>query len=159
MPSPRTTRFASPSRRAGTAPSTRQPIQGADNWSITHIHDVLASSPKGRFAERLEEFEPRLARSWTVSPDARTWTFQIRQGVQFHKGFGECTAEDVVFSLDRARDPRQGGANRALFENIADVRAEGRHAVVVSLRQPDPLFLGGTIQDYSCVILSKRATE
>ena len=50
-------------------------IQGADNWSIVHIHDTLVASPNGRFAERPEEFVPQLAESWTMSPDARTWTF------------------------------------------------------------------------------------
>ena len=132
-------------------------IQGADNWSIIHIHDTLVSSPDGRFAEKADEFEPRLAKSWTMSPDAKTWTFQLREGVQFHKGYGECTSEDVVFSLDRARDPKQGSGNRALFDNIADVKADGKYGVVVTLKQPDPLFLGGTAQDYSCVILSKKA--
>ncbi len=133
-------------------------IQGADNWSITHIHDVLVTSPPGTFATKPEEFVPQLARSWSMSPDAKTWTFQLREGVQFHKGYGELTSEDVVFSIDRARDPKQGGGNRALFENIAGVRAEGKYTVVVSLKTPDPLFIGGTIQDYSCVILSKKAT-
>lgn len=133
-------------------------IQGADNWSITHIHDVLVTSPPGRFAEKPDEFVPQLAKSWSMSPDARTWTFQLREGVQFHKGYGECTSEDVAFSIDRARDPKQGGGNRSLFENIVDVKANGKYTVVVTLRQPDPLFLGGTIQDYSCVIMSKKAT-
>ena len=113
-------------------------IQGADNWSITHIHDVLVTSPPGRFAEKPDEFVPQLAKSWSMSPDARTWTFQLREGVQFHKGYGECTSEDVAFSIDRARDPKQGGGNRSLFENIVDVKANGKYTVVVTLRQPDP---------------------
>ncbi len=132
-------------------------IQGADNWSIVHIHDTLVDSPYGRFAEKPEDFEPRLAKSWTMSPDGKTWTFKLREGVQFHKGYGECTSEDVVFSLNRARDPKQGSGNRALFDNIADVKPDGKYGVVVTLKQADPLFLGGTVQDYSCVILSKKA--
>src|SRR5689334_23065770 len=59
-------------------------IQGADNWSIVHIHDNLVVSPPGRFAEKPEEFQPSLAQSWTMSPDARTWTFKLRENVQFH---------------------------------------------------------------------------
>jgi peptide/nickel transport system substrate-binding protein len=132
-------------------------IQGADNWSIIHIHDTLIDSPNGRFATKPDEFQPRLAQSWTMSPDAKTWTFRLREGVEFHKGYGECTSEDVVFSIDRARDPKQGSGNRALYDNIADVKADGKYGVVVTLKQADPLFLGGTVQDYSCVILSKKA--
>ncbi len=44
---------------------------------------------------------PGLAESWEVSPDGQIWTFHIRQGVQFHKGFGEMTAEDVEFSFEQ----------------------------------------------------------
>jgi ABC-type transport system substrate-binding protein len=40
-----------------------------------------------------------LAESWDISEDLRTWTFNLRQGVQFHKGYGEMTAEDVVWSM------------------------------------------------------------
>src|SRR5690606_27354305 len=47
------------------------------------------------------EVEPDLATSWEMSEDGRTWTFQLREGVQFHKGYGEFTAEDVKFTFDR----------------------------------------------------------
>src|SRR5262249_48272515 len=47
------------------------------------------------------EVEPDLAESWTLSPEGTIWTFKLRKGVQFHKGFGEMTAEDVKFSLER----------------------------------------------------------
>src|SRR2546428_8862167 len=47
------------------------------------------------------EVEPDLAESWTLSPDGTVWTFKLKKGVQFHKGFGELTAEDVKFSFDR----------------------------------------------------------
>ena len=39
-----------------------------------------------------------LAVSWEHSPDFTEWTFQLREGVEFHFGFGEFTAADVVHS-------------------------------------------------------------
>src|SRR4029434_102101 len=42
------------------------------------------------------EYTPRLAEKWQSSPDYREWTFFLRKGVQFHFGYGEFTARDVV---------------------------------------------------------------
>ena len=39
-----------------------------------------------------------LATSWEHNDDFTQWTFHLREGVQFHFGFGEFTAEDVVHS-------------------------------------------------------------
>src|SRR5207248_7463369 len=47
------------------------------------------------------EVEPDLAEHWKISPDGTVWTFTLRRGVPFHKGFGEMTAEDVKFSFER----------------------------------------------------------
>ena len=41
---------------------------------------------------------PGLAESWDVSDDFRSWTFHLRQGVQFHDDWGEFTAQDVVLT-------------------------------------------------------------
>jgi len=45
-----------------------------------------------------KEVEGWLAESWDISGDFLTWTFKLRQGVQFHKGYGEMTAADVIYS-------------------------------------------------------------
>lgn len=54
-----------------------------------------------------------LAESWEVSPDQTSITFKIRQGVPFHKGWGDVTAEDVAWSFNNAKsegntNPRSG---------------------------------------------------
>jgi len=51
-----------------------------------------------------KDIEPDLALSWESSNDGLVWTFFLRKGVQFHKGYGELTAADVVGSLNRAAD-------------------------------------------------------
>ena len=45
------------------------------------------------------EFRPKLIERWTVSPDGLVWTFDLAKGVQFHKGYGEMTSEDVLWSI------------------------------------------------------------
>src|SRR5574341_1756321 len=46
------------------------------------------------------EIEPRLATSWKMEPDGRTWTLALRRGVKFHDG-REFKADAVKFSFDR----------------------------------------------------------
>ena len=47
-------------------------------------------------------FRPKLAREWSLSPDGLEWTFSLSRRAQFHKGYGEMTAADVIFSLQVA---------------------------------------------------------
>jgi peptide/nickel transport system substrate-binding protein len=48
-----------------------------------------------------------LVESWDISDDFTTWTLNLQRGVQFHKGYGEMTAEDVVWSLEqRIQNPK-----------------------------------------------------
>ena len=52
-----------------------------------------------------------LAESWEISDDFLTWTFKLHEGVQFHKGYGEMKAEDVVWSMQQwglSKHPRAG---------------------------------------------------
>ena len=56
-------------------------------------------------------------------PDARTWTFHLRHGVTFHKGYGEMTADDVAFTFDRLLDPKALISSRAIYENIVGTKA------------------------------------
>ena len=46
--------------------------------------------------------EPMLALDFTLDPSLEYGDFTLRQGVQFHHGWGEMTAEDVAFSYNDA---------------------------------------------------------
>jgi len=84
--------------------------------------------------------KPALASSWTVSEDQKTYTFNLQKGVTFHDG-ASFEAEDVVFSLDRARGKDSVNAQKALFKPIASVMAKDAHTVVVTLNQATGGFL------------------
>ena len=64
-----------------------------------------------------------LATAWRSSPDARVWTFDLREGVTFHDGT-PFTGGDVVHSV----------------KALGDVRAIGRTRVEITLADPDPAF-------------------
>lgn len=54
-------------------------------------------------------YEPSLAERWTLSDDARAWTFKLRSGVTFHNG-ETLSANDVIATLGRVLDPSIGGS-------------------------------------------------
>ena len=63
---------------------------------------------------------PGLAKSWAISADGLTYTFNLHEGVKFHDGT-DMNADDVKFSLDRARAEDSTNAQKALFADIASV--------------------------------------
>lgn len=83
---------------------------------------------------------PLLAESWDISDDGLTYAFALHDGVTFHDG-SAMDAEDVKFSLDRARAEDSTNAQKALFEGIAEVRAVDPLTVEVTLGAPDGNFL------------------
>lgn len=86
------------------------------------------------------EVLPALAESWTVSDDGKVYTFKLRTGVKFHDGT-DFNAEDVKFSLDRARAENSTNAQKALFAAIDAVEATDPATVTVTLKQPQGSFL------------------
>ena len=82
---------------------------------------------------------PALAREWEVSEDGLTYTFYLREGVTFHDGTA-MDAEDVKFSLDRARADDSTNAQKALFAGIASVEVVDPLTVKVTLSGPNSAF-------------------
>ena len=83
---------------------------------------------------------PALAKSWDVSDDGLVYTFHLRSGVKFHDGT-DMTAEDVKFSLDRARAEDSTNAQKALFAGIASVEAVDDVTAKVTLSAPNGGFI------------------
>ena len=84
--------------------------------------------------------QPGLAKSWSISKDGLTYTFSLQDGVTFHDG-SSFDAEDVVFSLDRARGEDSVNAQKALFEPIESVTAIDPMTVEMKLKRPTGAML------------------
>ena len=82
---------------------------------------------------------PALAQSWDVSEDGKTYTFHLHTGVTFHDGT-TFDAEDVKFSLDRARAEDSANAQKALFAGIDTVEVIDPATVTVTLKDADGSF-------------------
>ncbi len=83
---------------------------------------------------------PGLAESWEISDDGKVYTFKLHDGVTFHDG-SAMDAEDVKFSLDRARAEDSANAQKALFDGIESVEVVDPLTVKVTLSEPNGNFL------------------
>ncbi len=83
---------------------------------------------------------PGLAKSWEISEDGTSYTFHLNAGVTFHDG-SSMDAEDVKFSLDRARGEDSTNAQKALFAGITDVSVVDPLTVKISLDAANGSFL------------------
>ena len=110
---------------------------------------------------------PMLAESWDISPDGQVWTYNIRKGVQFHKGFGEMTAEDVAFSFNQVanseKHARASVANEIFFAETGSQTVTDDYTWVVDSGVPFSdvpiLELLGTPRSVSAWIISKKQYE
>jgi peptide/nickel transport system substrate-binding protein len=91
----------------------------ASATAIFNMYDSLIFYKR----EKIDEFEPALAESWTVSPDGKTYTFKIKKGIKFHEG-GDLSPDDVAYSLQRGLlQDRSGGPQWMLLSPILGVTA------------------------------------
>ncbi|MBS7541641.1 ABC transporter substrate-binding protein [Ancylobacter oerskovii] len=79
--------------------------------------------------------KPFLAESFSVSPDGKTYTFTLRDGVTFHNG-DVMGAEDVVANITRVRDKVKGGWLAAAMKLVDNVTSPDPKTVVVTMREP-----------------------
>ncbi|MFJ6509864.1 ABC transporter substrate-binding protein [Streptomyces sp. NPDC091406] len=82
--------------------------------------------------------EPGLARQ-VSNPDPTTWVYDLREGVRFHDG-RTMSADDVVHSLGRQRNPDNAAPWAQIFENVTAVTRTGPLQVTVKLKKPDSQF-------------------
>lgn len=82
---------------------------------------------------------PGLAQSWDAEDGGKTYIFHLHTGVTFHDGMA-FDAQDVVFSLNRARADDSTNAQKALFSGIESVEAIDPATVRVTLKAPDGGF-------------------
>lgn len=99
---------------------------------LTHVYETLVD------ADGAGKIVPRLATDWYQSPDdARVWVFNLRKDVQFHDG-AAFTADDVVFSLNRARSERS--VMKGFHTGVTEVRAVDDYTVEVVTETPMPAY-------------------
>jgi peptide/nickel transport system substrate-binding protein len=84
------------------------------------------------------EVKPQMVDTWKASDDKLTWTFTLRDGLEFHDGT-PVTSADVVPSLKRwaVRDP----LGQMLFTKVTDVKAVDPKTFQIVLKAPTGIML------------------
>lgn len=125
----------------------------ADNLTIAMTYDVTTFTPLGDMSasdlrvfcnmfdplviSRKGEVLPCLATSWQVSDDGLTYTFNLREGVQFTNG-EELKASDVVFTFKQSM---ASAYTAAYFSSVKDAVATDDYTVTVTLSSPNSTLL------------------
>ena len=105
-----------PLPQAAKAPAAKVKPAGILNHGVAETgifqgHPTEVSSPRIQYMSssvgeglvtigRDLQPNPMIATSWEVSDDFLEWTWTIRDDVDFHKGYGHMTTEDVIYSLE-----------------------------------------------------------
>lgn len=118
-----------------------------DGKVTTQLHDRLVELgtrrlDTGNVVTVESQVLPRLAASWTLSPDRLTYTFRLKRGAKFPSG-REVDAEAVAFSLNRSNTMAQCAKfvlTAGLLDNLEMIRALDRSTVEIKLKRPDYLF-------------------
>ncbi|MBV9132482.1 MAG: peptide ABC transporter substrate-binding protein [Chloroflexi bacterium] len=101
--------------------------------------------------------EPDLAEKWDISPDGKTYTFALRQGVKFHSG-KPLTSADVKYTFDRLVDPATASPNAAVLSSVDTITTPDDNTVVITLNKADASFLTN-LTGPSTVIINKAAVD
>lgn len=100
-----------------------------------------------------------LAESLEQSEDGLTIEFKLKEGVQFHGGYGELTAEDVKFSYERIADPATESSYQIDWETLDHVEVTGQYTGKIILKESFAPLWNSTLPLVSSWVLSKKAFE
>ncbi len=128
--------------RAGLASGSTTDSLNPATWS----NQFMADLGLGVYADMLFEIDPdfevrpNLVERWDRNDDATVWKLELKKGIQFHDG-RPFTSRDVIASLRHHVHEKSKSPMRPVLSVIADMKADGDHAVVFRLKHPYADFL------------------
>jgi peptide/nickel transport system substrate-binding protein len=101
-----------------------------------------------------------LAESWTVAPDASSYTFRLRAGAKFHDG-SPFSSEDVKATYERLRNPPAGvvSLRQGLVSDIDRIDTPDPLTVTIKLKRPNRAILYAFANPFNCVYSAARLKE
>ncbi|MEZ4802468.1 MAG: ABC transporter substrate-binding protein [Gelidibacter sp.] len=131
----------------------------ADIWATNQLFNGLV-----QMDDQMKVL-PCIAKSWTISDNALTYTFSLRDDVKFHKHalFGKDStrivkASDFEFSLNRLMDKQLASPGSWVLQKVKSFKTVNDTLFEIQLKQPFPAFLGLLTMKY-CSVVPKEIVE
>lgn len=131
----------------------------ADIWATHQLFNGLV-----QMDDQLN-VKPCIAKNWTITDSAKTYTFTLRKDVYFHKHnlFGKDStrttiASDFEYSFNRLRDNTIASPGSWVLNKVEDFSAINDSTFQIRLKQPFPAFLGLLTMKY-CSVVPKEIVE
>jgi ABC-type transport system substrate-binding protein len=113
-----------------------------------HITTLAAYATTLRFtifetlveADEEGNYIPSLAESWELADDGMSLTLNLVQNAKFHNG-KDFTAEDVVFTVNRIKDPALSSQFAPQVQNVSEVEAADEYTAILKFTAPTPAIL------------------
>lgn len=117
---------------------TLDPHFAATNQELLIIRNVYNALLK--YKPDSIELTGDLATSWEATPDGLTYTFKLRQDVDWQKGFGHFTANDVKASFDRVKNPETKSPFAGSISMLKETQVVDDYTVKMTLSEPYAAF-------------------
>jgi ABC-type transport system substrate-binding protein len=103
---------------------------GAESWLLRPQYETLVTIDR-----KTGQYAPQLAKSWEFSKDGKSIRFKLQEGVQFHDGWGEMTAEDIAwnYNVHKKAEP----VMTTIIQTVDKVEVVGPYEVVMHLYRPE----------------------
>ncbi len=140
--------------RQGELRVALQPIVQTDPAFISSDPEIIIASSVYDYLVDVNPqntITPRLAREWTVSEDGKIYVFSLIENATFHDGT-LFTADDVVWTFDRLRDPEVDSPTKDLYSNIESVEATDQFEVTFTLKESNPFFLYDLSDNHALIL-------
>lgn len=124
---------------------------------------VYQHSPFMEYLVQLDPYDstwqPMLAKSWEMNATGDVWTFELEQGVQFHRDVGEFTADDVAHSFQLTCQKGSRASYRGGICNYESVEILDPYNIRVHMKKPSAEYLFYAAESAGNMIYSKAQCD
>ena len=111
-----------------------------------------------------KDIVPQLVTDWTLDESGTVWTLKLREDVEFHKGWGKFTADDVIFTMKEYAAPGGIQGWQAVSKRLFDADGGGAtkiddYTLTVDTVEPQFDFLYALILPENIQTISKANFE